>query len=170
MTSTSRESSRSRSGTPEEQPGGSQLVYVSRSPLPRRGALGASALRLSTDSEDDEDMPGTPTFESSAATANLARPHPSPSKLVVHSSTSSGPASNLNDEEESDPILAPSHRKGAGVPQHLLGSTQDEDSMNSLLRFDDSAFVEEGENAVPWRRMSRCLTGRGRDLRMDQGL
>lgn len=140
--------SRTRSGSISEHAGGSQVVYVPRSSIPRRGALGVSAPRLHMDSDDeDSDVPGTPEPElpnASGASSNapLARPHPSPSKLVVHSSSSR--TSDL-DSEQSMPPIGPHDRKGKAV-QRLLESTQEEDSLNSLLR-SDSASLRAGADA-----------------------
>ncbi|SJX60496.1 uncharacterized protein SRS1_10119 [Sporisorium reilianum f. sp. reilianum] len=116
-----------------------ELVYVPRSSIPRRGALGSSATRLTMDSDDDLELEMPQASGSSNIV--LARPHASPSKLVVHSeSASMDPQSGL-----STPPIAPHHRKGKSVPQHLLVSTQEEESLTSMLAAESGAESQHAE-------------------------
>lgn len=116
-------------------------VYVPRSSFPRRGALRSSATRLTMDS-DDEMEPEMPQASGSSNLA-LARPHPSPSKLVVQSSegASMDPQSGI-----STPPIPPHHRKGESVPQHLLASTQEEESLNSILAAESEVETSRAEH------------------------
>ncbi|CCF54198.1 hypothetical protein NDA10_007827 [Ustilago hordei] len=128
----SRDGSRSRSES--MLPVGPQVVYVARTSVPRRGALGDSATRLTMDSDDGSDAPGTPepelpTASRTRSNAPLARPHPSPSKPIVQSSSSRN--TDLESEHSSGPF-GPHNHKGKAV-QRLLESTQEDDSLNSLL-------------------------------------
>ncbi|KAJ9476708.1 hypothetical protein PHBOTO_000389 [Pseudozyma hubeiensis] len=125
-------------GTPAE------VVYVPRSNVTRRGALGSSASRLTMDSDDEMDIAEVHEADlpsaSGGSSQSLARPHASPSKLVVRSTESSlGPQSGL-----STPPIGPNDRKGKGVA-HLSVSTQEEDSLNSLGSIGSTAKSHHGE-------------------------
>ena len=129
-----RDASATRSDSNADLQESAELVYVRRSSIPRRGALRSSATRLTMDSDDEIDFAGAPEPElprASASSFALARPHASPSKLVV---PSSGNAS-LDPESSclSTPPIPPHHRKGQNVPPHLLVSTQEEESLNSII-------------------------------------
>ncbi|SPO21042.1 uncharacterized protein UTRI_00519 [Ustilago trichophora] len=140
-----------------------EVVYVHRQSIPRRGALGASATRLTRESDDEADLQATPEPELPSGSANsdpaLARPHASSSKLMIHSTSDSlGSKSGT-----STPPIAPHHRKGTSAPQALLGSTQgstqDEESMNSLLRFDS-----EHQETADGQQSDRVMTGPSDDI------
>ncbi|TKY90679.1 hypothetical protein EX895_000677 [Sporisorium graminicola] len=120
----SRSQTRSQSGIDFQE--SAELVYVARSSIPRRGALGSSATRLTMDSDDEMESVMPPASGSSNVV--LARPHPSSSQFVVQSSGSGlmDPISGL-----STPLIPPHHRKGLSVPQHLLESTQEEEASTS---------------------------------------
>ncbi|SPO20122.1 uncharacterized protein UTRI_00519_B [Ustilago trichophora] len=136
-----------------------EVVYVHRQSIPRRGALGASATRLTRESDDEADLQATPEPElpsgSASSLSALARPHASPSKLIIHSTSDS-----LGSESgTSTPPIAPHHRKAKGVSQALLGSTQEEESMNSLLRYDSTQQESAGG-----QQSDRVRTGSSDDV------
>ncbi|GAC95426.1 hypothetical protein PHSY_003002 [Pseudozyma hubeiensis SY62] len=122
-----------------------EVVYVPRSNVTRRGALGSSASRVAMDSDDDMDIAKVHETDllsaSGGSSQSLARPHASPSRLVVRSTESSlGPRSGL-----STPPIGPKDRKGKGVA-HLPGSTQEEDFLDFSGSLGSIAESHHGKN------------------------
>ena len=96
-----------------------QVVYVDRSALPRRGALGASATRLSIDSDEESDLLGTPDPED-------------PSLAAI--GRSGGNAETDPDRGTSTPPVPPLHRGSPRFQQRMPSSTEASEPMSSSPR------------------------------------
>ncbi|SNX81769.1 uncharacterized protein MEPE_00474 [Melanopsichium pennsylvanicum] len=118
--------SRARSESFSLLPNGPEIIYVHKFSAHRRRVLGSSASHLAMESDQEA---GTPEPEGPSSSAPLVHLHRSPRKFVVQSASES-----LEQESAmSTPPIAPSHRKGKLC---IAESTQDEESLNSILHSD----------------------------------